>query len=69
MTTLTYHPQHRSDHGSGLHALASFAPVAVIGNWLVRRWDEHKLLNTLDAMPLDAQKDIGFPGAERMHEH
>lgn len=45
--------------------LASFGTVFL---GFARRWRAYRELQSLDHVPFEVMKDVGFPGAERMNE-
>jgi hypothetical protein len=42
--------------------------LAMIIAAIEARWTEYRLLNSLDALPFDVKKDIGYPSADRAHD-
>lgn len=32
------------------------------------KWQEHQLMRSIESVPYDVMKDVGFPGAERTNE-
>jgi hypothetical protein len=48
----------------------SGSPTIRLGfvSYLRNRWREHQLLRSMELVPFDVLKDIGFPAAERAND-
>jgi hypothetical protein len=44
------------------------AYIATFLQGVSNRWRAHRQLLSLETVPFDVMKDVGFPGAERMNE-
>jgi hypothetical protein len=52
---------------SGSHEPHHFGLTSVLSA-IRGKWHEYRLLRSMDAIPYDVMKDVGFPAAERTDE-
>lgn len=54
-------------HYSG-HSSPSFFSLSGIIAFIGAKWHEYRLMRSIEAVPYEVMKDVGFPAAERTDE-
>lgn len=54
-------------HYSGSASRQSFGLSGIIA-FVSAKWHEYRLMRSIESVPQDVMKDVGYPAAERAHD-